>query len=625
MSSLNYGSDFSEEVRKKVRYFTLLVVCCFIALGVRVWYLQIIHGQYFRELSKNNRIRMVSLPGYRGLIKDRNGVALVNIRPSFNLYITPEDVRDLSVTLNVLLERVKFDRKELVKKIKEARPHMDVLILSDIERKYVAFIEENKLRLPGVKLKVEPLRNYVFNEMGSQSLGYLGEISKTALSKLKESDYRQGDFIGKDGLEKVYESSLRGEKGFKEVEVDVAGRELRVLRKLPPKSGSHLILTIDHRIQKIVEEMMKGTLEEPRIGSVVVLDVQTGEILAITSKPAYDPNLFSAGISREHWKKLSKDPDHPLQNKSIDGQYPPGSTYKIVTAYAGLEEKVISPDSTIFCPGEFRLGRGRYRCWKKRGHGRVNLHQALVQSCDVYFYTVGHRLGVDRLFKYAKQMGFGNFTGIILSGEKPGLIPSSKWKLRARKEPWQPGETISASIGQGYDLVTPLQQANMMAYVASGGRLMKPQIVKRIEDPDGAVVKEFHPEVLSSEKLNPKSLEVIRKALWGVVHDPHGTGYRARLKNIQVAGKTGTAQVVAMKKGDEQPEEEETPYHFRDHAWFVAFAPYQNPRIAVAVIVEHGGHGGTSAAPVAKKVIQTFFKLNFHKPVLPENSKDNPM
>ena len=621
MSSFNYSLDFSDGVRRKVRIFGILVFSCFIALGVRIWYLQIIHGQYFHELSENNRIRMVSLPGYRGLIKDRNGVTLVNIRPSFNLYITPEDARDLPSTLKALQERIIFNLDEVLLRIKEARPHIDVLILSDVDRKDVAFIEENKLRLPGVKLKVEPLRNYVYDDMGSQSLGYLGEISKSALNDLKGSDYRQGDFIGKDGLEKVYEFNLRGQKGYKEVEVDVAGRELRVVRKLPPKSGNHLILTIDQRIQKIVDEMMIGTADEPKNGSIVVIDVQTGEILAMTSKPAYDPNLFAAGISRVNWRKLSLHPAHPLQNKSIDGQYPPGSTYKIVTAYAGLEEQVVSSDTTIFCPGSFRLGRGRYRCWKKGGHGRVNLHQALVQSCDVYFYTVGHRLGIDRLALYARKMGLGDFTGIILPGEKPGLIPSSQWKMKAKKEPWQPGETISASIGQGYNLVTPLQQANMMAYVANGGRLMRPHLVKRIEDSDGRVLKVFLPEAISKEKLNAKTLKLIRHALKGVVHEPHGTGRRAWLKNIEIAGKTGTAQVVAMKKDEEISKDDEIPYHFRDHAWFVAFAPYENPRIAVAVIVEHGGHGGSSAAPVAKKIIQKYFELT---PKLPASLLSTP-
>ncbi len=617
MSIRHYGPDVSDAVRKKIRIGIVLVIICFSCLSIRVWYLQIVQGQFFQILSENNRIRLVSLPGYRGLIKDRNGVTLVKIRPSFNLYVTPEDLKNLDHTLNELLKKILFDRKKVEQDVHSARPHQDVLILSDIKREEVAYIEENKLRLPGVNLKVDPLRSYVFNHMSSQTLGYLGEVSKTTLKSLPEEGYRQGDFIGKDGLEKIYERFLRGVKGYKEVEVDVSGRELRVLRELPPKSGNHVVLTLDYRIQKVAEELMTGTPKEPKNGSVVVLHIPTGEILAMVSKPAFDANLFSSGISRSDWQRLIQDSNHPLQNKAIDGQYPPGSTYKIVTAYAGLEEKLISTNTKIFCPGQFRLGRGRYRCWKKGGHGRVNVHEALVQSCDVFFYTLGNRLGVDRLAAYAHMLGLGDFTKVNLSGEKPGLIPTSQWKLLSKGEPWQPGETISAAIGQGYNLVTPLQQANMIATVAGSGTLKRPRLVRYIEDPDGNIAQEFDTHILADGKLNQESLDVIRKALRGVVNETRGTGQRARLTKITVAGKTGTAQVVAMKKGDEQPDEEEIPYKFRDHAWFVAFAPFKDPQIAVAVILEHGGHGGTSAAPVAKKVIQEYFK---YYPIQPKES-----
>lgn len=610
MSSHRYSVEVSENVRKKVKFFVVLVVFSFLCLWMRVWYLQILQGQAFKGLSENNRIRQISLSAYRGIIKDRKGETLVNIRPSFNLYITPEDIQDLPATLELLSEIIGFEEESLRRDIKEARSFMDVLIKRDIGREEVAYVEENKMRLPGIRIKVEPLRSYEKNDFASHVLGYLGEISKGKLESLEDSSpyYRQGDLIGKGGLEKVYEAVLRGEKGYKEVEVDVSGRELRTIRKLPPKSGQGLILTIDSKIQEVAEQLMTGTEDAPKGGSAVVMKVKTGEILAIVSEPSFDANLFAAGISREDWHALTTHARHPMQNRAIDGQYPPGSTYKMITAIAALEEKLITPESTIYCPGHFRLGRGLYRCWKKTGHGAVDLHKAIVESCDVYFYTLGYRLGIDRLARYAKDLGLGNYTGIGLKGEKPGLIPTSLWKERVRKEAWLGGETISASIGQGYNLVTPLQQAVMTSVLANGGMVLKPFLVKAIEDSDGNILKEFYPQIVRKANVSAESFQLIRDAMMGVVNEPHGTGYLARLQNIKVSGKTGTAQVVSMK-GEDELEDEQVPYQFRDHAWFVAFAPFENPEIAVSVIVEHGGHGGSSAAPVAKKIISTYFDL----------------
>jgi penicillin-binding protein 2 len=367
-------------------------------------------------------------------------------------------------------------------------------------------------------------------------------------------------------------------------------------------------LTLDLRIQKVVERLMTGTEEKPINGSAVVIKVQTGEILAMTSKPSFDPNLFSAGISVAEWHKLLFNNQHPLQNRAIDGQYPPGSVYKIVAAYAVLEEEAMAPEDTVFCPGYFRLGRRVYRCWRKGGHGEVDLHDALVQSCDVYFYTVGHKLGIDTLARYAKMLGMGSLTQINLIGEKPGLVPTKDWKLKARGEEWLGGETISASIGQGFNLVTPIQQARLVATVANGGIVLKPYLVRQIKDKDGRVVKEFFPSIEKRLESRPDTLSIIQKGLFGVVNEKRGTGWRARLKKIKVAGKTGTAQVVALKADPDSEEEDEIPYQHRDHAWFVGYAPYENPEIAVVVIVEHGGHGGSAAAPIVRKIIQTYNK-----------------
>ena len=604
-----HGTETSDAIKKKIRVFAILAVISFLCLWMRIWYLQILKWQYLAGLSENNRVRMVTLPASRGMIKDRNGETLVSIRPAFNLYLTPEDTQDLDSSLDKLSQRISLDREKLKKEIARTKSFQEVLIKGDISREEVAFVEENNMSLPGIHIKAEPLRNYVFNDLASHTLGYLGEISKARLESQNDPKYKQGDFVGKNGLENIYETLLRGEKGYKEVEVDVSGRELKTLRKLPPESGNGLILTLDVRIQRELEKLMTGTAEQSRNGSAVVMKVQTGEIIAITSKPSFDPNMFAAGISPVNWNELVTDEWHPLQNRSIHGQYPPGSTYKIVTALAGLEEGVIKPDTSIYCPGHFRLGRGRYRCWKKTGHGAVNMHDALVQSCDVYFYTIGHRLGIDTIAKYAKRFGLGSPTRLGLSREKKGLIPTTQWKLLNRKEPWLLGETISASIGQGYNLVTPIQQAIMMAAVANGGIILKPYLVKRIEGNESQSRKEFYPEIISQIGVAPDHLEQVRKALRDVVNGARGTGKKSRLKNIIVSGKTGTAQVVRMKSNEELEKGEIIPVKYRDHAWFVAFAPYEKPEIAVAIIVEHGGHGGATAGPIAGKIFKKYFKL----------------
>lgn len=609
MSFFRYSAEVSETVRKKFKFYVILIVFFFLCLWMRVWYLQILKGDTLRELSENNRVRLVTLAPYRGIIKDRNGETLVGIRPSFNLYITPEDTKDRQVTLEFLAKKIQFDQKKVLRDMKEASSFSNVLIKADLSHDEVAFVEENNMLIPGVHLVVQPLRDYLYKELAAQVLGYLGEISKAKLESEDSSAYQQGDLVGKDGIENIHEVVLRGKKGYKEVEVDVSGRELRSLRMLPPQSGNNLILTLDLRVQRELERLLTGTPDHPIAGAVVVMKVQTGEIIAIASKPSFDPNLFAAGISRRNWRKLLFDEEHPLQNRTIDGQYPPGSTYKIVTAYAGLADRVISPESTISCPGHFNFGRGVYRCWKKGGHGTMTVYDALVQSCDVFFYTVGNRLGIDALARYAKKFGLGNYTGVRLIGEKPGLIPSTQWKLQAKNKSWLPGETISASIGQGYDLVTPMQQATLMAVVANGGMMVRPYLVKQVQEPGGKTLQEFYPEIQKKVELNHEYLTLIRKGLLGVVNAPHGTAHKAQLKNILVSGKTGTAQVVKMKGFDEKIPEDQIPYNFRDHAWFVAYAPFEDPEIAVSVVIEHGGHGGSTSAPIAKSIIETYFNL----------------
>ena len=617
MSTERYSRDVSDGVRRKIKFFVILVILSFLTLLLRVWYLQVLKGSDFMGLSESNRVRLISLPSYRGEITDRNGVTLASIRPSFNLYVTPEDVRDLNETLNILKEKIEFDVEKVKSDISQSQPFMDVLIKADIQRDQMAFVEENNQLLGGIHLKVEPLRNYLYGELAAHTLGYLGEINKDKLKK-GEAGYRMGDIVGKEGIEFLFEQDMQGKKGYKEVEVDVSGRELAILRKSPPQSGNHVQLTLDLRIQKVVEQLMTGTEETPINGSAVVMKVQTGEILAMTSKPSFDPNLFAAGISVREWRKLLFNDQHPLQNKAIDGQYPPGSVYKIIAAYAALEEEAVTPEETVFCPGYFRLGRRLYRCWRRGGHGDVDLHTALAQSCDVYFYTVGHKLGIDTLARYAKMLGMGRLTQINLLGEKPGLVPTKEWKLRARGEEWLAGETISASIGQGFNLATPLQQARLIATVANGGILLKPYLVRKIKNKGGEVVREVFPSIENRLVSRPDTLSTIQKGLFAVVNEKRGTGWRARMKQITVAGKTGTSQVVKIKRNVKSEEEEEIPYKYRDHAWFVGYAPFENPEIAVAVIVEHGGHGGSAAAPIVRQIIEAY---NKHYPQNPSEEE----
>ena len=603
--SFQEGSFF---VRKKIKVYAAFVILSFLVVVMRAWYLQILKGEDFLGKSEQNRIRKISLPDYRGVIKDRRGKIIVNVRPSFSLYVTPEDADNLTESLDFISEFMEINEDKLRKDIRQSPSFKSVLIKRDISRREVAYIEESKMLLPGLRINVEPIRNYAHRDFASHILGYLGEVSKDELKTLKFSRYDPGDMIGKNGIEKIYESYLRGTKGYKEVEVDVSGRELKALRKLSPKTGNSLFLTLDSRVQRKLEALMNQVSDKHTVkGSAVVMKVQSGEIIAMVSKPSFDPNLFASGVSRKKWNSLLRDDKNPLQNRSIDGQYPPASTYKVVTAYAGLSEKIIKPEDTIFCPGHFNLGKRNYRCWKKRGHGKMNLHDALVQSCDVYFYTLGHRLGIDSLAKYAKKLGLGELTGIGLKGEKSGLVPSKQWKKKNKNIPWYPGETISASIGQGYNLVTPLQSVNMISAIASNGFLVRPYIVKRIEDSNGKLIKEFYPKVRRNIGIDPAILKIIKEGLRGVVHDAHGTGHRARLKNITVSGKTGTAQVIGMKDSDEINPEDKIPYQYRDHAWFVAFAPYDKPEVSVSVIIEHGGHGGDVAAPIARQVLETYF------------------
>lgn len=579
----------------------------FVILISRLLYLQVIEGHEYRRLSEINSIRLHSVDAPRGLIYDRNGKLLVDNRPSFDLAIIPKDARPMERTVAKLSALIDEPEERMLSRLHKKRrgaSYKPVLIKSDIGRDALAAVEVNGWDLPGVIVNVTPRRDYIYPQSAAHLLGYLGEISPDELRQKAYQDCKGGDFIGKYGVERSYAKYLRGKRGGRQVEVNAAGQVVRVLKTVDAKPGKNIYLTIDYALQARAEELMAG-----RAGAVVALEPATGQILASVSSPAFNQNAFITGMSSKEWQALISNPDRPLENKVLQAEYPPASTYKILTALAGLEEGIIDAHTEFHCPGHLWFGDRSFRCWRKWGHGTVNLHKALAESCDVYFYHVGTQLGIDRLAWYAKAFGLGAATGLDLGHEADGLVPTADWKKRRTGIPWQKGETLSIAIGQGYNLATPLQMAHIIGAVANGGVRIAPSIVRSVKEADGSLV--WRSEVKTSGHLpvSEENLAIVREGLFRAVNHIKGTAWEARIDGIAMCGKTGTAQVVGRKPGEGEDEAELALRH-RPHAWFVAYAPAENPRIAVSVIVEHGEHGSTAAAPVAAEVIKTYFKVN---------------
>ncbi|MBI3077893.1 MAG: penicillin-binding protein 2 [Deltaproteobacteria bacterium] len=594
---------WGQDLRRRVAVASLLIAAALLLLASRLWYLQIVKGDHCRYLSENNRVRVRPLTAPRGMIFDRHERILVDNRPSFDLSVIPEDLKDPEETLQRLAEILELDAEELRAALEAAQDSprfLPVKLRRDLSEEELAKVEAEKLFLPGVIIEVEPRRAYVHGDLSAQVFGYTGEIDRAQLKADQTSTYRMGSAIGKFGLEQQWESALRGEDGGRQVEVSATGREISVLRDVEPVPGHNLYLTLDLDLQKVAEEALGDNH-----GAVVALDPRTGEVLVMASRPAYDPNVFARGITREEWRELVEDAYHPLENRAIQSQYPPGSTFKIAVAAAAMEEGLGTRDTRVNCTGGLWFGNRYFRDWKKEGHGVVNFRSAIVQSCDVFFYTLGSRVGIDRIAQYAAALGLGRPTGIGLSNEKPGLIPSSSWKQRRFRQPWFPGETLSVSIGQGAALVTPIQLANMAAAVANGGILYVPQLVRRVQSVEGDLIEETRPAIGARVPISEETLRFLRDAMVGVVNDPQGTAKRARVDGVLVGGKTGTAQVVGMK---DRETSKTLPFELRDHAWFMAFAPEDGAEIAVAALVEHVGGGGANAAPVAQKVLEAYFR-----------------
>jgi penicillin-binding protein 2 len=602
-----------EDFRGRYKYLVLFAGMAFFLILLSLWYFQVIKGAEYRRLSKNNCIRIREDPAARGMILDRKGRILAHNRPCFEVYVVPED---LEVNPEVLLKvgrMLNMDQREIKRKLqtqKKRPPFRPVKIKSDIEWNELAFLETNRVHLPGLLVDVRPRRTYPYGKLASHLIGYLGEIDENELRQSKGIPYRMGAFIGKYGVEYRWESDLKGVDGGRQIEVDALGREIKPLRNVEPFPGNNLILTIDFEVQKAAEEAFQD-----KTGALLAMDPKSGRILAMVSKPSFDPEAFARSISPEDWKSLVENPRSPLQNKGVQGQYPPGSVFKIITAIAGLETGAITLNTQLTCSGVYPYGNRDFRCWKEEGHGSINLHRAIVESCDIYFYQVGLKVGVDEIARYAHEFGLGKPTGIALPHEKSGTVPSTWWKRRRLGAPWYSGETLSLAVGQGYINTTPMQLLLLISAIANGGRFYLPQVVERMEDVYGKTLREYPPVEAGQADVSEKTLLYIREALMGAVNDPHGTGWACVLKDAKVAGKTGTAQVIKMAEDFRKGDMDRMPLKFRDHAWFVAYAPFEDPIISVVVLVEHGGYGGAAAAPIAKRVIEKYLSLESVSPV----------
>ena len=601
-------------VQRRFLFYSAAATTVFLLLLLRLWYLQIISYTDLQERSIRNRTRVLSLDAPRGPIFDRNGMLLVDNRPSFQISVMRQDVEDRSLLFEQLSPLLNIETSELESRWQEGKRfpiYRPIPLAQDVSREIVEKVQEHSVNLPGVITEVRPVRDYLEHGSAAHLIGYLGEITEDELRSGDFNQSRGGDFVGKTALEKTFDPYLRGEKGQRLVEVDVQGKLLRQLQVEPSRPGNKIYLTLDRELQRAADEAFGS-----QSGAAIALDVKTGEVLAMVSRPTFNPALFARGIDGDEWRTLAQDDRHPLQNKVISGQYPPGSTFKMVVALAALREGITGTKRKIDCKGDIVIGGSRYRCWKKWGHGPTDLKKALRESCDVWFYQVGLELGIDKLSAAAKEFGLGSPVGYPLPGERSGLMPTREWKRENYNKPWYAGETVIASIGQGFVLATPIQLGVMMAAVANDGKVLKPQVVRKIEDWEGNILLQPEPEVVRQIDYPAKDWKAVQDGLIAVVNSPRGTGRAAYLEDVLVAGKTGTSQVVRRRSDEEEETDKDgkIPYRFRPHALFVAYAPAEKPEIAIAVVVEHGQSGGRAAGPVAKRIIQRYMELKGQVP-----------
>ena len=574
---------------EKVLISAYLIIALFFILTIRIWQLQILQGSEYRKLSEENRLRIVRVAAPRGIIYDRTGIPLVKNTPYYFVSISPQNLDGLDIS--ALAALLNMDRDVLSEKIKN-RPQQNlyepIRLKEGLSTKEIALIEARRSDFPSLAVDADVSRDYLFGNIGAHLIGYLGKPNEFQYSSPDFKDVPSNAFIGQWGVEKLYDRQLRGTSGERIIEMDALGRELRLIKEKSPIRGDDVKLAMDIKLQKEAEESFGE-----KTGALVAMKPDTGEILALISRPSFDPNLFARGIKQRQWEDLNQNKKLPFLNRSLQSQYPPGSTFKIITAIAAMEEGAIDVNTKVTCTGEIVYGRWHFGCWQKQGHGTLSLHRALVESCDVYFYDLGKRLGIDKVASYARMFGLGKETGLRMAKERSGVVPDTKWKLEKRKQPWYLGETFNASIGQGYVATTPFQMAQMMSIVANGGYVYSPSLL----------MADNNPTPLTKLNIRQETFDEVKRALSGVVNENGGTGWAAKSSLVNICGKTGTAQVVGLKRDSKY-----LPEMFRDHAWFVAFAPYEAPEIALSVMVEHGGHGGATAAPIAKRAIEAYMK-----------------
>lgn len=581
--------------QKRIRVAAIVISSAVLVLALRLWALQILEGDRLLQLSLNNRLRLRPVEAPRGLILDRNGQPMVENLASFDLYMTPEDIPGVDETMQRLADILQSSPDELKQRVSERQgSQLDpVLLRKGVDERIVTAIEEQKIDLPGISLQVRPVRTYPNGGSAAALLGYVAEVSRAQLKSTEFRDFRPGETMGQAGIERRYDAFIRGVDGGEQIEVDALGRVSRLIRQVEPQSGFNLQLTLDNRLQQVAEEALQG-----KSGALIAVHPSTGEILAMVSQPSYDPNQFSQRLTPEQWRKLIADPRHPMQNKGLQGQYAPGSIFKLVTALAALERGAITPETKFSCDGAFSLGSHLFHDWKKGGHGTLDLRQAIANSCNIYFYNTALKAGIGEITRVARELGLGVPSGLGLGGEAKGVIPP-KTTVPPEAGGWYPGNTVMAGIGQGMVTITPIQAVMMVSAIANGGTLYRPWVVRKVETLDRELVEEYGPEPVRKVNIDPDNLAIIRDGMQAVVSE--GTGSRAKIPGLRVAGKTGTAQVVE-NSGSQRGGK-------RDHAWFVSFAPADNPQIAIAVVVEHGGFGGQVAAPIAKSLLQAWFTL----------------
>jgi penicillin-binding protein 2 len=574
--------------RRRITAIAGLVALAFVAIVAQLWYLQVLEGTHFREASEKNRIRVRPVAAPRGILYDRHGVPLVDNRPAFTLSLIPRELDDREAVLGRVAALLGIPYRELADTVARvpADSPQPVRIRRGLLLQDVAKIEEWRLELPGVIVEVEPQRAYPSSRFAAHLLGYVREATE---DQLRTGRHRRGDMVGQTGLERVFDEYLRGRDGGEQIEVDALGRPVRLIRRTEPHSGAEVVTTIDRRIQEAAEHAMEG-----HVGAVVVMDPRSGDVLAMVSTPAFEIDRFTGTIDRAAWLRLVQDPTHPLLNRTIQSQYPLGSVFKVIVAAAGLQEGKLLPMDRVYCTGEFHLGGRVFRDWKEGGHGSVDFTRAMAQSCNVYFYQAGLKVGGDLLVRYASAFGFGERTRVGLPGERAGNLPRPA--IRRGRRVWQGGAVVNMSIGQGEVLVTPMQVARFMAAVANGGVVWEPRLVQRVEAPGRGIVWSEPGRIAGYVELSPVVWAVLRDSLWAAVND-RGTGGGARIPGLDVAGKTGTAQTVASARADKET----------DHAWFAAYAPARDPEVVVVVLVERGGKGGQVAAPIARQILKSIF------------------